>query len=75
MGVFYGFIFGMMDMEDVNLRLFKNRFIKEEYYCLPIGIVCGAIIGLAVVCLDNNVSLKKINNYRSQLKSTKHFVH
>ena len=55
MGVLFGLVFGMMDMEDVVLTYFRNRFIKEEYYCLPIGIVCGAIIGLVVIIIDNNV--------------------
>jgi len=57
MGVLFGLIFGCMDMEDVVLKYFKNRLIKEEHFCLPIGIICGGIIGLVIACIDNNVKL------------------
>ena len=74
MGVLFGFIFGCMDMEDVVLKYFRNKFIKEEYYCLPIGIICGAITGLVVTIIDNNVKLHLTNiYYRNQMTRQNHF--
>ena len=55
MGLLFGTIFGLMDMEDASLKYLKDMFIREENYCLPIGIVCGGISGLVTTLVDNNV--------------------
>ena len=55
MGLLFGMIFGIMDMEDVSGRFLKEYLIKEENYCIPIGVVLGAIGGLFVSATDNNV--------------------
>lgn len=56
MGLFFGTVFGLMDMEDVSLRYLKDMLMKEENYCLPIGIICGGISGLITTLVDNNVN-------------------
>ena len=55
MGLLFGTIFGLMDMEDVSFQHLKGMLMKEENYCLPIGIVCGGIAGLITTLVDNNV--------------------
>jgi len=57
MGLLFGTIFGLMDMEDVSFHYLKVMLMKEENYCLPIGIVCGGISGLITTLVDNNVKL------------------
>jgi hypothetical protein len=57
MGLAFGSIFGIMDMEDVSIRYIKDMLMKEENYCLPIGIICGGICGLISTMVDNNVSI------------------
>jgi len=57
MGLLFGLVFGIMDMEDVSARLIKDYLVKEENYCIPIGVVLGAIGGLFVSSTDNTVKL------------------
>jgi hypothetical protein len=56
MGFLFGLIFGIMDMEDQSIRYIRDMLIKDEMYCLPIGVVCGAMMGLFATLIDNNVS-------------------
>lgn len=43
MGCFYGILFGYLDLED---NIFKNHsFLRQEYFCFPIGILMGGIGG------------------------------
>lgn len=55
MGMAFGMVFGIMDMEDVSAKMIKEYLIKEENYCIPIGVVLGAIGGLFVSSTDNTV--------------------
>ena len=55
MGMLFGAIFGIMDMEDVSNRHIKEYLMREENYCIPIGVVFGAISGLIVSAGDNSV--------------------
>lgn len=55
MGMAFGMVFGIMDMEDVSAKMIKDFLIKEENYCIPIGVVLGAIGGLFVSSTDNTV--------------------
>lgn len=55
MGMAFGLVFGIMDMEDVSAKLIKDYLMKEENYCIPIGVVLGAIGGLFVSSSDNSV--------------------
>lgn len=57
MGMLFGAIFGIMDMEDVSNRHLKEYLMREENYCIPIGVVFGAISGLIVSAGDNSVFL------------------
>lgn len=45
MGLLFGLIFGLMDVEDANKFFIKQALLKEENYCLPIGLLLGAIAG------------------------------
>ena len=60
MGMLFGLIFGIMDLEDVAARQIKQYLMKEENYCIPIGLILGGIAGLFVSNGDKNV-LKLIN--------------
>ena len=54
MGLSFGGIFGIMDMEDIKLEFLKKMLLKEENYCIPIGIVCGGLAGLFASLIDSN---------------------
>jgi hypothetical protein len=58
MGLSFGSIFGILDMEDVSIKFIKDMLVKEENYCVPIGILCGGLAGLFASMLDNNVLYK-----------------
>ncbi len=45
LGVIYGLIFGIMDLEDLSRTYLKAAFIKEQNYCIPIGLGFGCITG------------------------------
>ena len=72
MGMLFGMVFGIMDMEDVSARFIKEYLMKEENYCIPIGVILGAIAGLFVSYSDSSVSFFKfffkIINFRKHLK-------
>jgi hypothetical protein len=53
MGLVFGTIFGMMDLEEAPLRFIKSLLIKEENYSLPIGLICGGLAGLSVTIIDS----------------------
>jgi hypothetical protein len=56
MGLSFGFIFGIIDMEEVSLKYIKEMLLKDQKYCVPIGIICGGLAGLSASVIDNNVS-------------------
>jgi FtsH-binding integral membrane protein len=56
MGLLFGLIFGIMDIEDVSNRFIRQELLKEENYCLPIGLILGAIAGILTAATD------KVNN-------------
>merc|ERR1712048_1527898 len=45
MGVVFGFTFGMLDVEDEQVYHIKVALMREEHYCLPMGILLGAASG------------------------------
>ena len=50
-GAIYGFIFGVLDVEDeVNYQL-TLALKREESYCYPIGAVRFAVLQLCLDCL------------------------
>jgi hypothetical protein len=55
MGMLFGMIFGIMDIEDISIRKIKEYLMKEENYCIPIGIILGGLSGLFVSITDRNV--------------------
>ncbi len=57
MGLLFGLVFGIMDMEDVNAILIKEYLMKEENYCIPIGAILGAFGGIFVSTNDNTVNI------------------
>jgi hypothetical protein len=53
MGLLFGLIFGIMDIEDVSNRFIKKQLLREENYCLPIGLLLGAIAGILTIMTEN----------------------
>ena len=47
MGIAFGLIFGLMDVEDASLYHLRLVLLKEENYCYPIGLILGAVAGWA----------------------------
>ena len=45
LGVIYGLIFGIMDLEDLSKNYLKAAFIRQQNYCIPIGLGFGCITG------------------------------
>jgi hypothetical protein len=45
MGGLFGFIFGVMDVEDAAQYTIALALKKEEHMCYPIGIVLGGLAG------------------------------
>lgn len=54
-GMFYGLIFGLMDIEDDRYWKMKKDFLCEERLCLPIGVLGGFAAGFCNEILRNNV--------------------
>ena len=46
MGLLYGLIFGVMDVEDATMHRLAMLAMKDESYCYPIGIFIGFLAGL-----------------------------
>lgn len=57
MGMLFGAIFGIMDIEDVAAKYIKDYLLKEENYCIPIGVIFGGLSGLLVSMGDKNVRI------------------
>eukprot|EP00826_Nyctotherus_ovalis_P058410 TRINITY_DN8025_c0_g1_i10.p1 TRINITY_DN8025_c0_g1~~TRINITY_DN8025_c0_g1_i10.p1 ORF type:complete len:236 (+),score=40.82 TRINITY_DN8025_c0_g1_i10:23-730(+) len=58
MGFLYGLIFGILDLEDVELYRLAVMAMKDESYCYPIGIVVGGVTGvLNEIMRENNGNL------------------
>lgn len=55
-GLFYGLIFGLMDIEDDRYWKMKKDFFCEERLCVPIGILGGFASGFCNELLRSNVS-------------------
>ena len=49
----YGFLFGIMDIEDIEDKSVLSFLIKEENYCVPIGAIFGFISGVLAVIHGN----------------------
>eukprot|EP01067_Filipodium_phascolosomae_P006433 Filipodium_phascolosomae@DN4694_c0_g1_i1.p1 len=47
MGGIFGFIFGVMDVEDVVSYQVRLALMREEHFCYPIGAVIGGACGFA----------------------------
>jgi hypothetical protein len=53
MGLLFGLIFGIMDIEDASVYHIKQELLKEENYCIPIGLLLGAIAGFIGLVTEN----------------------
>jgi len=42
-GLYYGYVFGKLDSEDVNRTSFKLFIQKENFYCYPIAAILGGV--------------------------------
>lgn len=47
MGGIFGFIFGVMDVEDSLTYQIKLVLLREQHFCYPIGAILGAAAGFA----------------------------
>lgn len=64
MGFLYGLIFGILDLEDVELYRMAIMAMKEESYCYPIGIIIGALTGiLNEIMREGNENLSNTNKH------------
>lgn len=45
MGGLFGFIFGVMDVEDEVSYQIRLALLREERYCYPVGAVLGGVVG------------------------------
>ena len=45
LGAYFGFIFGVMDVEDARGWMLRQALLKEERYCFPVGAVLGGVSG------------------------------
>merc|ERR1711953_518032 len=45
MGVVFGFTFGLLDVEDEQVYHIRVALMREEHYCLPMGVALGAASG------------------------------
>ncbi len=57
LGVIYGLIFSIMDLEDLSKTFFKAAFIKEQNICIPIGLGFGCITGYMSEYIRNEYSI------------------
>jgi hypothetical protein len=55
-GLAYGLIFGLMDIEDDRFAQMRKDFFYEERLCIPIGVVGGMVAGMANEVLRTSVS-------------------
>merc|ERR1711916_323094 len=58
MGGVFGFIFGVLDVEDSTSYQIKLALLREEHYCYPIGAFLGAIAGF----MNEYIRLWEIEN-------------
>mmetsp|Transcript_33794 Transcript_33794/g.102104 ORF Transcript_33794/g.102104 Transcript_33794/m.102104 type:complete len:233 (-) Transcript_33794:11-709(-) len=47
MGAVFGFVFGVMDVEDEVSYQIRLALLREERYCYPIGAILGGAVGFA----------------------------
>ena len=45
MGIAFGLIFGLFDVEDESFYTLRLALLKEENYCYPIGLILGGVGG------------------------------
>ena len=58
MGFLYGLVFGILDLEDVELYKLAVMAMKDESYCYRIGLIIGGLTGiLNEIMRENNGSL------------------
>ncbi|KAF8821842.1 putative membrane protein [Cardiosporidium cionae] len=59
MGGIFGFIFGVMDVEDANTYQIKLALLREEHYCYPIGAILGGVVSNLLAGLGNEYLRQK----------------
>ena len=57
MGLLFGLIFGLLDVEDASIFNIRKELFKEENYCIPIGLILGAIAGFITGVTDKVLRL------------------
>lgn len=54
LGSIFGFVFGMMDLEDTAIYLLRERFVKEQRVCYPLAACVGAVSSMVNFKLRQN---------------------
>lgn len=62
MGGIFGFIFGLLDVEDEPSHHIRLALMKAENYCFPIGIVLGGIAGFGNEVFRQQSEVYKMEN-------------
>jgi len=62
LGIIYGLIFGIMDLEDLSKNYLKAAFIREQNYCIPIGLGFGCITGYMNEYIRNEYNQNEYSN-------------
>ena len=55
MGAIYGFVFGMLDVEDQKGYRLQLQLMREEKFCFPVGGGLGAVAGFLILKLRRRV--------------------
>lgn len=62
LGIIYGLIFSIMDLEDLSKNYLKAAFIREQNYCIPIGLGFGCITGYMNEYIRNEYGISDYSN-------------
>lgn len=62
MGAIFGFIFGLLDVEDESSHHIRLALMKAENYCFPIGAVLGGISGFGNEVFRQQTEAYKMEN-------------
>jgi hypothetical protein len=57
LGVIYGLIFSIMGLDDLSNNYLNTRFIKEQNFCIPIGIGFGCVTGYTLEYIRSEYSI------------------
>ncbi len=56
LGIIYGMIFSIIEIEEFSENNLKAAFIREQNFCIPIGLGFGCITGYVIEYIRNEYS-------------------